>query len=97
MTVLSEVGAGESVEVVEVATGRGLRARLEQLGVFPGSLVEVLVNNGGHVLIRARGAIVSLSRGIASKIFVKRVQNTRPAVEDSNLAEHSPSDLQRLG
>jgi Fe2+ transport system protein FeoA len=77
MDSLSEVGAGESVEVIEVATGRGLRARLEQLGIFPGSIVEVLVNNGGHVLVRARGAVVSLSRGIASKVFVRRVQQNR--------------------
>jgi Fe2+ transport system protein FeoA len=77
MDSLSEVGVGESVEVVEVATGRGLRARLEQLGIFPGSIVEVLVNNGGHVLVRARGAVVSLSRGIASKVFVRRVQQNR--------------------
>ncbi|MCC6047724.1 MAG: ferrous iron transport protein A [Desulfurococcaceae archaeon] len=77
MDSLSEVGVGESVEVIEVATGRGLRARLEQLGIFPGSIVEVLVNNGGHVLVRARGAVVSLSRGIASKVFVRRVQQNR--------------------
>ena len=77
MDSLSEVGAGESVEVIEVATGRGLRARLEQLGIFPGSIVEVLVNSGGHVLVRARGAVVSLSRGIASKVFVRRVQQDR--------------------
>ncbi len=81
MTVLSEVSTGESVEVVEVATGRGLRARLEQLGIFPGSLVEVLINSGGHVLVSARGSVVSLSRGIASKIFVRRVQPNQPAVE----------------
>jgi len=93
MTVLSEVSAGESVEVVEVAAGRGLRARLEQLGVFPGSLVEVLVNNGGHVLIRARGAVVSLSRGIASKIFVRTVQRSQPATENSNQAERSTSEV----
>ena len=90
MAVLSEVSAGESVEVVEVATGRGLRARLEQLGIFPGSLVEVLVNNGGHVLIRARGAVISLSRGIASKIFVRRVRQEQPAVESVSPAEHRP-------
>jgi len=90
MAALSEVGPGESVEVVEVAAGRGLKARLEQLGIFPGSLVEVLVNNGGHVLIRARGAVISLSRGIASKIFVRRVQQERPAVEGLSSAEHRP-------
>lgn len=74
MVPLSEIGSGTQVKVVEVLAGRGLKSRLEQLGLFPGSLVEVLTNNRGHVLIRAQGAIVSLSRGIASKIFVERLR-----------------------
>ncbi|MEM1623147.1 MAG: FeoA family protein [Sulfolobales archaeon] len=72
MVPLSEAKPGALVRVVEVSAGRGLKLRLEQLGLFPGSLIEVVTNNHGHVLIKARGAIISLSRGVASKVFVER-------------------------
>ncbi|MEM0066453.1 MAG: FeoA family protein [Sulfolobales archaeon] len=72
MVPLSEVNPGALVKVVEVSAGKGLKLRLEQLGLFPGSLIEVVTNNHGHVLIKVRGAIISLSKGIASKIFVER-------------------------
>ncbi len=71
MVPLSEVGPGAQVRVVELWTGRGLRYRLEQLGLFPGSSAEVLVNDRGHVVVRVRSALVSLSRGVASKILVE--------------------------
>lgn len=74
MTPLSNAIAGDVVKVVEIHAGKGLKLRLEQLGLFPGSLVEVLSNNKGHVLIKAQGAIISLSKGIASKIFIDKAQ-----------------------
>lgn len=42
------------------------------MGIFPGSQIEVLSNSRGHVLVRVRGAAIALSRGVASKILVKR-------------------------
>ncbi|MEM2007160.1 MAG: FeoA family protein [Sulfolobales archaeon] len=72
MVPLSEVNPGALVKVIEVSAGKGLKHRLEQLGLFPGSFIEVVTNNHGHVLVRARGAIISLSRGIASKILVEK-------------------------
>ncbi len=74
MTPLSDTATGDVVKVVEIHAGRGLKLRLEQLGLFPGSLIEVLSNNKGHVLIKAQGAVISLSRGIASKIFIVKTQ-----------------------
>jgi|YelNatPaOPRAMG01_1025707.scaffolds.fasta_scaffold98561_1 ferrous iron transport protein A len=74
MMSLSDTAAGDVVKVVEIDAGRGLKLRLEQLGLFPGSLIEVLSNNRGHVLIKAQGAVISLSKGIASKVLVDKVQ-----------------------
>lgn len=74
MVPLSEINPGTRVRVIEVSAGKGLKFRLEQLGLFPGSLIEVLTNDRGHVLVRARGAIISLSKGIASRIFVERLR-----------------------
>lgn len=72
MEPLSDVEPGAEVRVIEIQTGRGLRLRLEQLGLFPGARVEVLTNSNGHILVRAMGVLISLSKGIASKILVER-------------------------
>lgn len=79
MVPLSEVGPGAQVRVVELWTGSGLRSRLAQLGLFPGSSLEVLTNDRGHVVIRVRSAIVSLSKGIASKVLVEEEGGKRGA------------------
>ncbi|MCX8184687.1 MAG: FeoA family protein [Sulfolobales archaeon] len=75
MVPLSEVNSGMQVRVVKISVGSLLKSRLEQLGLFPGSLVEVLTNNKGHVLVKAYGSLISLSKGIASNILVEKLSN----------------------
>ncbi|MCS7099851.1 MAG: FeoA family protein [Sulfolobales archaeon] len=73
MVPLSEVSSGTQVRVVKIEASNSLKSRLEQLGLFPGSLAEVLANSNGHVLVRVYGSIVSLSRGVASNILVEEL------------------------
>ncbi len=67
--------SGAHVRIAELWTGRGLKRRLAQLGLFPGSPVEVLANNRGHVVVKVRSAVISLSRGVASKILVEETED----------------------
>lgn len=68
---LSEVPKGRKVRVRRVYAGRGLSMRLYQMGIVPGEEVVVKHNNKGFIVLEVRGAEISLSRGIASKIEVE--------------------------
>jgi len=47
-------------------------ARLYQMGLYPGSIVEVINNQGiGPITIRALGILLALGRGMADKILVE--------------------------
>jgi len=52
----------------------GLTRRLLDLGVTPGEQVEVmrLARFGGPFEIRVRGSELSIGRGIAAKVLVRR-------------------------
>ena len=55
-----------------VGGGMNLRMRLLQMGITPGALVEVVDNHGrGPVLVRVRGTVIALGRGVAEKIIVE--------------------------
>lgn len=68
---LSMMPPGSRAVVVDIAAGPGLRSRLMQMGLVPGTLVEVVRNGPGPVLVRVRGVVVALGRGIADKIVVR--------------------------
>lgn len=68
---LDGVPAGKRAVVREVSGGFGLRSRLLQMGIFPGEVLEVVYNpSSGPVVVRARGVLVSLGRGMARKVLV---------------------------
>lgn len=61
-------------EVVNVYGGRGLRARLADMGVYPGAEIEVLnYGNVGPVRVVSKGAIFGIGRGMAAKIIVRKL------------------------
>ena len=62
---------GSRARIVNIQAGRGLRRRLMQMGLTPGSEILVLENTTGPVLISVRGVTIALGRGIASKIIVQ--------------------------
>ncbi len=61
---------GSKAILVEINAGRGLRERLLQMGLVPGTTIEILRKTPGMVVVRFRGTVISLSRGIAMKILV---------------------------
>lgn len=69
---LDEVPEGARAVVVDVAArGYGLRRRLLEMGLTPGTEVEVVRNERGAVVIRMRGATVAIGKGLARKVVVR--------------------------
>ncbi len=72
-TTLDRVPPGVKAEIIDVTwPGRGFLYRLYQMGLTPGTIVEVIANYGaGPVIIRVRGVETAVGRGIASRIIVR--------------------------
>jgi Fur family ferric uptake transcriptional regulator len=68
---LSELSVGERGEIESLAGGRGSRRRLEEMGLLPGTVIEVLASLGLK-LVLVRGARLALSHGLARKVMVRR-------------------------
>lgn len=69
---LSEVSAGEKVRLTSVDAGRGVSTRLESMGLFLETEVEVISNmRQGPVLVSIGDRRISLGRGLAGKILIK--------------------------
>lgn len=72
MYTLADAPEGSRVVVVGLAVGGwGIRRRLLEMGLSPGSVVEVLSNIRGPVVVRVRGVVMAIGRGMAAKILVK--------------------------
>lgn len=61
---------GHKYKILSINAGLGLKTRLLQMGLVPGSEVTVLENNWGRILVEVRGSVIALSRGMAKKIIV---------------------------
>ena len=76
---LVSVSAGESVRVVDILGGHGLAARLEALGIRPGTTItkrsEMFMR--GPVTVEAHGTQIAIGYGMASKILVEPIR-TQP-------------------
>jgi ferrous iron transport protein A len=68
---LSEVGEGQTVNIIRIGGGRGLRVRLTTLGLLPNTQVTV-VHNGrsGPFVISVKNSKMALGRGVVDKIMV---------------------------
>ncbi|MBN2019491.1 MAG: ferrous iron transport protein A [Sedimentisphaerales bacterium] len=68
---LSKVGEGFLVSVVGVDAGRGLRNRLISMGLFTGTQIRIVRNDGsGPFVISVKNSRMALGRGVADKIMV---------------------------
>ncbi len=68
---LSEIAEGQTVNIIRIDGGRGLRVRLTTLGLLPKTQVTV-VHNGrsGPFVISVKNAKMALGRGVVDKIMV---------------------------
>ncbi len=72
---LFQAYSGQELDVVDILGGRGVRRRLLQLGILPGTRVRVVSQAalGGPLLVDIDGRVVALGRGIANKVIVRPV------------------------
>ncbi|MDZ7373065.1 MAG: ferrous iron transport protein A [candidate division KSB1 bacterium] len=70
---LFQVHAGKTVRVTDVTGGWGIRRRLAQLGILPGTRLRVVSQGafGGPLLVDIDGRVVALGRGIAERVLVR--------------------------
>lgn len=63
---------GSRARIVSIQSRGRWIYRLYQMGLIPGSIVEVVVNYGyGPLVIRVHGVEFSIGRGIARRIMVQ--------------------------
>lgn len=68
-----DIQNGQWVKVVDFRGGRGMEARLSQLGFLPGNKIRVIRSAPfkGPLLIEVEGREIVLGRGIANHILVE--------------------------
>jgi ferrous iron transport protein A len=67
------VTPGENVRLVTIQGGRGIRQRLADIGLTPGTVLQVVQSDGWGPLIVAfkNDARLALGRGMAHKMMVE--------------------------
>lgn len=82
---LGETQVGQMVVIETVGGPRGFRRRLMELGLIPGTPVELLAVAplGDPVKLRVRGCTLSIRKAEACCIQVKRSPSIAPAVSPS--------------
>ncbi len=69
---LAHMGAGQSGTIMSIQGGRGIRAKLEAMGMRPG--VRVTKVSGqimqGPVIVRSGNTQVAIGFGMARKVFI---------------------------
>ena len=65
--------SGQVVDVVEIRGGRGVRNRLAQMGILPGTRLKIVSQAafGGPLLVDVDGRVVAIGRGVADKVIVR--------------------------
>lgn len=73
MLPLTMVTPGEDVRLITIQGGRGIRQRLADIGLTPGTVLQVVQSDGLGPLIVAfkDDARLALGRGMAHKIIVE--------------------------
>ncbi len=70
---LSSAKSGSYI-VVSLKGGQGFLKKLSDMGIYPGSVIEVIDRSfdGGPVRIVVKGSQIGIGMGMASRIFVRR-------------------------
>jgi ferrous iron transport protein A len=69
---LDRADMGQTLRVVEIQGGWGIRQRLNRLGIHPGDKIVVRRSGimGGPILVQVHGTEVAVGRGMARKVLV---------------------------
>ena len=68
---LSQVAEGQTVNIIRIDGGRGLRMRLTALGLLPNTQVTVIHNGrSGPFVINVKNSKMALGKGVVDKIIV---------------------------
>ncbi|WP_456455929.1 FeoA family protein [Thermovibrio sp.] len=70
---LFEVREGDTVKIVAIHGGLGVRNRLSSIGLFPGAEVKVVKAPPGPVIVEVAGSRIAIGQGMAKKVEVERV------------------------
>ncbi len=62
---------GARARVVRIDAGIRAMRRIVEMGITPGAVVEVVMSYGGPILVRVRGTVIAIGRGIARRILVE--------------------------
>lgn len=62
---------GEALTLVAIKGQRGIRHRLTELGLTPGTEFRVLQSQGGPLLLAIKNARLAVGRSMAQEILVK--------------------------
>ena len=68
---LTDVPVNASATLTKINGGRRLRHRLTELGLIPGSVLTIVQNQNGPLLVAVRETRLAIGRGMAEKILVK--------------------------
>lgn len=71
---LSDLCPGQWARIVAIEAGRGLQQKLLLRGISEGSMVRVLSNGQGPVVVEINRSTIALGAGMASKIRVRSME-----------------------
>ena len=68
---LTKATEGKQFLIKGIDGGPNLNKRLATLGLLPDTIADIIVNQGGHVILEVKGTRIALGGGMASKIWGK--------------------------
>jgi len=73
MISLEQISQGHSAKVISIEGGRGLKQKLQNLGIREGVMVkkERGIFAHGPIIVKAGSTQIALGRGMASKVMVE--------------------------
>jgi len=73
MCPINIVAPGKRVEVLKLLGGCSFSKRLQEMGIVPGSVLDVVRNDGGPLMIGVGNARFALGRGIGDRVYVREL------------------------
>ena len=71
ITPLTTVNPGQEVTLIDIQGGRGLKSKLNSMGLIPGVKLRIVGNGGGPIMIAINDTRLALGLGMARRIMVE--------------------------